>query len=164
MTERDHDFEYVNDLRILKRFVQAGRFGYKEFDDEVFRRLSNRYPEAYAAFGEERKQDVLEKNKYSPYIEGQKETYPNNPDKPHYITRLERLRHLMILSKLGYGSREMSMALIELQEDVPRGRCRFRGGDRNMMFQPRRFEASKFLSIYPLRSLFRTSNFLRSES
>ena len=84
-SERDHDFEYFNDLRILKRFVQAGSFGYKEFDDEVFRRLSNRYPEAYAAFGRERKQDVLEKNKTSPYIEGKKETYPNNPDKPHYM-------------------------------------------------------------------------------
>ena len=115
MTERIHDFEYVNDLRILKRCVQAGSFGYKEFDDEVFRRLSNRYPEAYAAFGKERKQDVLEKNRTSSYIELQKETYPGNPDKPFYIARLERLRHLMILSQLGYGGREMAMALTNLR-------------------------------------------------
>lgn len=76
LSEKVYDFEYVNDLRILKRFVQAGSFGYKEFDDEVFRRLSSRYPEAYATFGKERKQDVLEKNRTFPYIEGQKVTYP----------------------------------------------------------------------------------------
>lgn len=127
MTERVYDFEYVNDLRILKRFVQSGSFGYKEFDDEVFRRLSNRYSEAYAAFGEERKKDVLGKNRNSPYIEGQKETYPNNPDKPHYITRLERLRHLMILSKLGYGSKEMSMALTNSKRRYPEAAGAFEG-------------------------------------
>ena len=119
MTERVYDFEYVNDLRILKRFVQAGSSGYKEFDDEVFRRLCNRYPEAYAAFGKERKQDVLEANARSPYIEGQRRTYPANPDKPFYIRRLEKLRHLMILSKLGYGGREMAMALTNGKRALP---------------------------------------------
>lgn len=119
MSERVYDFEYVNDLRILKRFVQAGSFGYKEFDDEVFRRLSTRYPEAYAAFGEERKQDVLSANALSPYIEGQRRTYPNNPDKPFYLERIEKLRHLMILSKLGYGGREMAMALVNSKRAYP---------------------------------------------
>ena len=125
MSERVHDFEYVNDLRILKRFVQAGSFGYKEFDDEVFRRLSNRYPEAYAAFGKERKQDVLEKNKHSPYIERQKVSYPNNPDKPFYIAKLEKLKTLMILSKLGYGGREMSMALTNGKRTYPEAAAAF---------------------------------------
>lgn len=125
MTERVYDFEYVNDLRILKRFVQAGSFGYKEFDDEVFKRLSNRYPEAYAAFGKERKQDVLEANARSPYIEGQKETYPNNPDKASYLAKLEKLRHLMILSKLGYGGREMYMALTNAKRTYPEAAAAF---------------------------------------
>ena len=125
MTERIYDFEYVNDLRILKRFVQAGSFGYKEFDDEVFRRLSSRYPEAYAAFARERKQDVLEKNRTSSYIEGQKVTYPNNPDKPFYITKLEKLKTLMILSKLGYGGREMSMALTNAKRALPEAAAAF---------------------------------------
>ena len=125
MSERIYDFEYVNDLRILKRFVQAGSFGYKEFDDEVFRRLSNRYPEAYAAFGKERKQDVLEANSLSPYIEGQRRTYPNNPDKPFYIRRLEKLRHLLILSMLGYGGREMSMALTNARRTYPEAAAAF---------------------------------------
>lgn len=125
MSGRVYDFEYVNDLRILKRFVQAGSFGYKEFDDEVFRRLSSRYPEAYAAFGRERKQDVLEANARSEYIERQKETYPNNPDKPFYIRRLEKLRHLMILSKLGYGGREMSMALTNGKRTYPEAAAAF---------------------------------------
>lgn len=119
MTERIYDFEYVSDLRILKRFVQAGSFGYKEFDDEVFKRLSNRYPEAYEAFGKERKQYVLEANAQSPYIEGQKETYPSNPDKPFYIAKLEKLKTLMILSKLGYGGKEMSMALTNAKRTYP---------------------------------------------
>lgn len=125
MSERAYDFEYVNDLRILKRFVQAGSFGYKGFDDEVFRRLSSRYPEAYAAFGKERKQDVLEKSKRSPYIEGQKDTYPNNPDKPFYLDKLEKLKTLMILSKLGYGGREMSMALTNAKRTYPEAAAAF---------------------------------------
>lgn len=125
MTERIYDFEYVNDLRILKRFVQAGSFGYKEFDDEVFKRLANRYPEAYSAFGKERKQDVLEANARSEYIERQRETYPNNPDKPFYLARLEKLKTLMILSKLGYGSREMSMALTNGKRTYPEAAAAF---------------------------------------
>lgn len=125
MTESIFDLEYVNDLRILKRFVRAGSFGYKEFDDEVFRRLSNRYPEACAAFGEERKQDILKENGHSPYIEGQKETYPANPDKPFYIARLEKLKTLMILSKLGYGGREMSMALTNAKRTYPEAAAAF---------------------------------------
>ncbi len=132
MSRRVYDFEYVNDLRILKRFVQAGSFGYKEFDDEVFRRLSSRYSEAYAAFGKERKQDVLEQNERSPYIEGQKVTYPNNPDKPFYLAKLERLKTLMILSKLGYGSREMSMALTNAKRTYPEAAAAFEGEIENL--------------------------------
>lgn len=127
LTGRIYDFEYVNDLRILKRFVQAGSFGYKEFDDEVFRRLSTRYPEAYAAFGKERKQDALEANTRSEYIEGQEKTYPDNPDKLFYIAKLKKLKTLMILSKLGYGSREMSMALTNSTRRYPEAAAAFEG-------------------------------------
>lgn len=127
MNERVYDYEYVNDLRILKRFVQAGSFGLKEFDDEVFRRLSTRYPEAYAAFGKERKQDVLEANARSEYIEGQEKTFPNNPDKPFYMAKLRKLKTLMILSRLGYGSREMSMALTNSTRRYPEAHEAFEG-------------------------------------
>ncbi len=52
--------EYVADLRILRRFVQNGSFGYREIDDVVFQTLKRRYPQAYSAFGEERKCEALE--------------------------------------------------------------------------------------------------------
>lgn len=113
------DGEYASDLRILRRFVQAGSFGYRQSDDEVFQRLKNRYPEAYAAFGRERKQDVLEANARSEYIEGQRRTYPNNPDKDGYLEALERLRHHMIMFKLGYGDRIRAMAFTNGKNRYP---------------------------------------------
>jgi hypothetical protein len=72
--------EYRSDLRILRRFVQKGSFGYRESEDVVFQTLKSRYPDAYAAFGRERKVEVLEKYEISPYIEEQRRTYPNDPD------------------------------------------------------------------------------------
>ena len=97
--------EYHSDLRILRRFVQNGSFGYRESKDEVFQTLKERYPEAYAAFGRERKQEVLERYQNYAYIEGQRMKYPNNPDKDGYLAALERLRHHVIMFRLGYGDR-----------------------------------------------------------
>ena len=37
---------YLNDLRILRRFVQNGSFGYEVSGDVVFQTLKCRYPEA----------------------------------------------------------------------------------------------------------------------
>ena len=45
--------EYLADLRIMRRFVRNGRFGYWQLNDVVFQTLKARYPEAYAAFGKE---------------------------------------------------------------------------------------------------------------
>jgi len=45
--------------------------------------------------------------------------YPNNPDKESYLKALARLRHLMVLFKLGCRSREMSMALTNLKNRYP---------------------------------------------
>jgi hypothetical protein len=42
--------EYINDLRILRRFVQNGSFGYRQSDDVVLQTLKTRYPEAHEAF------------------------------------------------------------------------------------------------------------------
>ena len=111
--------EYLNDLRILRRFIQNGSFGFKQSDDIVFQRLKRRYPEAYNAFGSERKRETLEKYQYSPYIELQQRVYPNNPDKDDYLNALERLRHIMILFKLGYGSREMNMLRVNSGKRYP---------------------------------------------
>lgn len=119
--------EYLSDLRILRRFVQNGSYGYKELEDVVFQTLKKRYPQAYLAFGEERKREVFEEYEHSPYIELQRRIYPNNPDKDEYIRRLERLRHLMIVTKLGYGSREMAMALVNSKRRYPEAAAAFEG-------------------------------------
>ena len=111
--------EYLADLRILRRFVQNGSFGYRESKDVVFQTLKERYPEAYGAFGRERKREVLERYDHSPYIEEQRRTYPNNPGKDDYLKSLERLRHVMILFRLGYGSREMAMKRVNSGRRYP---------------------------------------------
>jgi hypothetical protein len=78
--------EYLNDLRILRRFVQKGSVGYRQSDDVIFRTLKARYPEA-----------------------------------------LQRLRNVMILSKLGYGSREMAMLEVNSRRRYPEAYDAFEG-------------------------------------
>src|SRR5829696_2411028 len=117
--EQNPEPEYLSDLRILRRFVQNGSFGYHQSDDVVFQRLRSRYPRAYSAFGEERRQEILQRHEHSPYIEEQKRIYPNNPDKDGYLKSLARLRHVMILSRLGYGSREMNMVRVNSSRRYP---------------------------------------------
>ena len=117
--------EYISDLRILRRFVQNGSYGFRQSDDVVFQTLKARYPQAYEAFGRERKREILREYGHSPYIERQRRTYPDNPDKDEYIRRLKRLRHLMILAKLGYGSREMAMALVNSKRRYPEAAAAF---------------------------------------
>jgi hypothetical protein len=63
--------------------------------------------------------ETLEKYRYSPYIELQRRVYPNNPDKDDYLKALERLRNIMILFKLGYGSREMAMLRVNSKKRCP---------------------------------------------
>ena len=111
--------EYISDLRILRRFVHNGSFGYRESKDVVFQTLKGRYPQAYSAFGEERKREVLEKYEHSPYIERQRRVYPNNADKDMYLKSLERLRHHMIMFRLGYGDRIRAMSLTNLKNRYP---------------------------------------------
>jgi len=118
-TENHPEPEYLSDLRILRRFVYNGSFGLKESDDVVFQTLKTRYSTAYYAFGEERKREVLEEYKTSPYIELQRRTYPNNPDKDEYLKALVRLRHHMIMFKLGYGDRIRAMAHANLKSRYP---------------------------------------------
>lgn len=111
--------EYLSDLKILRRFVQNGSFGYRQSNDVVFQTLKTRYPQAYSVFGEERKRGVLEEYKTSPYIEEQRRNYPDNPDKDGYLKSLERLREVIILFKLGYGSREMAMKKVNSSRRYP---------------------------------------------
>jgi hypothetical protein len=117
--------EYLADLRILRRFVYNGSFGYRESKDVVFQRLKTRYSAAYYAFGEERKREVLEQYEHSPYIERQRRTYPNNPDKDNYLAALERLRHHMIMFRLGYGDRIRAMGFTNLKNRYPEAQKAF---------------------------------------
>lgn len=125
--EQHPEAEYLSDLRILRRFVRNGSFGYRESKDAVFQTLKARYPQAYYAFGRERKREVLEKYEHSPYIELQARTYPNNPDKDDYLKALERLRNVMILFELGYGSREMAMLKVNSRRRYPEAFEAFKG-------------------------------------
>src|SRR5215212_6701732 len=119
MEQNPEEPEYINDLRILRRFVQNGSFGYHQTGDVVFQRLKSRYPRAYSAFGQERRREALQRYEHSPYIELQRQVYPRNPDKDDYLNSLERLRHVMILFKLGYGSREMAMVRVNSGKRYP---------------------------------------------
>ena len=100
--------EYINDLRILRRFIQNGSFGYRQSDDVVFQTLKTRYPEAYNAIGKERKREVLEKYKHSPYI-AQVEALPASEYREKWLKDLRELRKIMILFRLGYGGYAMGM-------------------------------------------------------
>jgi len=128
MEQNPEEPEYLNDLRILRRFVQNGSFGYHQSNDVVFQRLKSRYPRAYSAFGEERRREILKRYEHSPYIELQRQVYPNNPDKDGYIKALERLRYVMIMFGLGYGSKEMSMAHTNSRNRYPEAHIAFERG------------------------------------
>lgn len=119
--------EYLSNLRMLRRFVYNGSFGYRASKDVVFQTLKTRYPAAYEAFGRERKREVLEKYKHSSYVEQQRRTYPNNPDKEYYLESLERLRNVMILFKLGYGSQGMAMLKVNSKRRYPEAFEAFEG-------------------------------------
>src|SRR5215211_2006119 len=98
--EQHPEPEYINDLRILRRFVLGGSFGYRQSNDVVFQRLKTRYPEAYSAFGEERRRETLEKYEHSPHIE-QIEALPGSEYRQKWLMDLRELR-MMILFRLGY--------------------------------------------------------------
>ena len=117
--------EYINDLRILRRFVQTGSFGYRQSDDVVFQRLRSRYPEAYSAFGEERRRETLEKCRHSPYIE-QIEALPDSEYREKWLKDLRELRKIMILFRLGYGGYAMGMIFGKLKNRHPEAHDAFK--------------------------------------
>jgi hypothetical protein len=49
----------------------------------------------------------------------QRQAYPNNPDKEGYLKSLERLRYVLIMFKLGYGSREMNILKVNSGQRFP---------------------------------------------
>jgi hypothetical protein len=124
---KDHpdEPEYLNDLRILRRFVQNGSFGFRQSDDVVFRRLKTRYQKAYSAFGEERRRETLERYRHSPYIE-KVEALPESKYKEKWIKDLRELRKIMILFRLGYGGYVMGMIYGKLKNRHPEAHDAFK--------------------------------------
>jgi hypothetical protein len=116
--EQHPEPEYINDLRILRRFVQNGSFGYSQSNDVVSQRLKTRYPKAYSAFGEERKRETLVKYRHSPYIE-QIEALPDSEYRANWLRDLRELRKIMILFRLGYGGYAMGMIYGKLKNKHP---------------------------------------------
>ena len=124
---------YVDELNVLRAMVRQedrqGDIGWGgTWTKERYQSLKEKHPEAVIAFereiNQERekerlRQETLERYRNSPYIELQRQVYPNNPDKDGYLKSLERLRHVMILFKLGYGSREMNMLRVNSSRRYP---------------------------------------------
>lgn len=117
--------EYITDLRILRRFVQNGSFGYRASKDVVFRRLKTRYPEAYSAFGAERRRETLERYRHSPNIQ-QIEALPESEHREKWIKDLRELRKIMILFRLGYGGYAMGMIYGKLKNRHPEAHDAFK--------------------------------------
>jgi hypothetical protein len=130
--EHPDEPEYINDLRILRRFVQSGSFGYRQTQDVVFQRLKSRYPEAYSAFGAERRRDTLERYSHSPYIE-KVEALPESEYRERWLKQLRELRKIMILFKLGYGGYAMGMVYGKLKSRHPEARRGFEKEVENLM-------------------------------
>ncbi len=110
--------EYLNDLRILRRLIQNGSFGYRQSNDVVFQTLKARYPQAYNAFGEERRRETLERYRHSPYTESI-ETLPGSEYREKWLKDLRELRKTMILIRLGYGGYAMGMIFGKLKNSHP---------------------------------------------
>jgi hypothetical protein len=124
---------YVHDLVVLRAMIRQkhrqGDIGWGgTWTRERFQRLKERHLEAVSAFEremrqekerEEHRREALERHRHSPYIELQQQVHPNNPDKDDYLKALERLKHVMILFKLGYGSREMAMLRVNSKKRYP---------------------------------------------
>lgn len=127
------DPNYIYELNVLRAMVRQedrqGDIGWGgTWTKERYQRLRDKHPEAVMAFEaelrweKEEKQlrrETLEKYKDSPYIEEQRRTYPNNPDKDRYLEKIERLRYLMILREIGYGDRMIAMAFTNLRNAYP---------------------------------------------
>jgi hypothetical protein len=124
---------YVHDLIALRAMVRQeerqGDIGWGgTWTKERYQRLRDEHPEALIAFEAEirwakeeaqLRRETFERYKESPYLEEQRRAYPDNPDKERYLQKIGRLRHVMILKKLGYVDRMIAMAFTNLSDSYP---------------------------------------------
>lgn len=127
------DTEHVHELDVLWSMVRQedhqGDEGWGgTWTKERYRRLKEKHPEAYKTFRArlevekargQHKRDIFERYSYSPYIEAKSRELPEAGESDRYLQKLERLRYLMILYKLGYGDRMMALVFTNLKKAYP---------------------------------------------
>ncbi len=128
------DAGYIEDLKRLRELIWEGNFGYaqsrqaKENPErrEEYERLISRYPEAYSAFGDERKQEAFKRCEHSPYLEKMRRGLPDTDANQVHLRGLKRLRDKMLLMGLGYGGQGLGMMTHSLKTRYPRATEIFR--------------------------------------
>ncbi len=107
---------YLHELEVLRAMVGKEDLSWSdsswrgEMTKERYRRLRERYPEAYGAFESElwaqkgrdrRKIRTRRKLEPSPYIERKRRELPDSEEKDKYLRKLMNLKRLMTASRLG---------------------------------------------------------------
>ena len=127
------DPEYEHELVVLQAMVRQedrqGDVGWGgTWTKERYQRLKEKHPEAYKTFlarlrmekaRTQHRRDIFERYEHSPYIDRKSRELPEPGESDRYLEKLQRLRHVMILFKIGYGSREMAMAFTNLKNAYP---------------------------------------------
>src|SRR5215208_2005012 len=134
------DPQFVHELNVLRAMVrQEDRQGDEgwggSWTKERYQSLKGKHPEAVMAFEaelrsekdeEQRRREILERYKYSPYIE-EVEGWPDTEARNIYLRDLKRLRDLMVHSKkLGYGGFAMAMIYGKLKNKYPKAHEEFK--------------------------------------
>ncbi len=126
--DAEPDQQYVYELNVLRAMVRQedrpGDVGWGgTWTKGRYQRLKDKRPEAVLAFEAELGErggaaaaGDPRKYGYSAYLEEQTRTYPN---KYGYLKALKRLRNVMILFKVGYGSREIAMLRVNSKRRYP---------------------------------------------
>ena len=125
--------EYEHELVVLQAMVRQedrqGDIGWGgTWTKERYQRLKEKHPRAYQAFlarlrvekaRKQHREEILERYSYSPYIEQKSRELPEPGESDRYLHKLERLKYLMILYKLGYGDRMIALAFTNLRNAYP---------------------------------------------
>ena len=106
-----------------------------EMTKERYRKLRERYPEAYEAFesklweekGRDQSKIRTRRNLVpSPYIEKMASDLSDSEEKERYLKALRRAKDAMIDMRLGYGSQAMSYLLVDWKNRHPEAYEAFR--------------------------------------
>lgn len=127
------DPKHIHELDVLWSMVRQedrqGDVGWGgTWTKERYQRLKEKHPESYKIFRarlevekarKQHERDIFERYEHSDYLEQKSKELPEPGESDTYLEKLERLRYLMILKKLGYGDRMIAMALTNLKNSYP---------------------------------------------